>query len=107
MLFDSSDEETEEVSLRTPEEGGSEEDTSDLHSEVETRLGSESTSTGTSTSSSSSSSSTSVSSEVSLDDIKKQNERIISLLEDIKNGNSSENNNEDNSVAGGDPTELL
>jgi hypothetical protein len=104
MLFDSSDEETEEVSLRTPEEGGSGEDSSDLHSEVETRLGSETSSTSTSSRSSSSSS---VSSEVSLDDIKKQNERIISLLEDIKNGNSSENNNEDNSVAGGDPTELL
>lgn len=103
MLFDSSDEETEEVSLRTPEEGSSGEDTSDLHSEVETRLGSETSST--STSSSSSSSSTSVSSEVSLDDIKKQNEKIISLLEDIKNGTSPENNN--NSTSGGDPTELL
>lgn len=103
MLFDSSDEETEEVSLRTPEESSDSGDSNELRSEVETRLGSETSSTSTSTGSSSSAS---VSSDVSLDDIKKQNERIISLLEDIKNGNSSENDNSASS-AGGDPTELL
>lgn len=103
MLFDSSDEETEEVSLRTPDdEAGESEDDTNLHNEVETRLGSvteeDSSSTGSSTR-------TSGSGDVSLRDIKKQNEQIISLLQDIKN--SGETSDSGNSDVGGDPTELL
>lgn len=100
MLFDSSDEETEEVSLRTPDESSSEEtEDSDLHNEVETRLG-----VGVPDDDSDSSSSRSSSSDVSLRDIKKQNEQIISLLQDIKNSRDTGNNSNN---TGGDPTELL
>ncbi|MFT4869153.1 MAG: hypothetical protein ACI83Q_000777 [Colwellia polaris] len=103
MLFDSSDEETEEVSLRTPDEDSSDSgDNTNLHNEVETRLGSvEETS---SSSSSSSSTRTGSSGDVDLKEIKRQNEQIISLLQDIKN--SGETETKDNDV-GGDPTELL
>lgn len=106
MLFDSSDEENEEVSLRAPEDGNSsDDDSTDLHNEVEARLGTESgtsTSTGTSVKSGSSGS-------VSLEDIKEQNEEIISLLRDIKNDRSSSGSQtEDNdSKTRGDPSELL
>lgn len=100
MLFDSSDEETEEVSLRTPDEEAGESDDSNLHNEVETRLGS----ARETDSSSGSSTKTTGSGDVSLRDIKKQNEQIISLLQDIKNsGEGSESQND----VGGDPTELL
>lgn len=110
MLFDSSDEENEEVSLRTPEDSdSSEDDSTDLHNEVEARLGTDtgsstSTSTGTGTSVTSGSSGS-----VSLKDIKEQNEEIISLLRDIKNeGRSSRTETEDNdSSTRGDPSELL
>jgi len=104
MLFDDSDEETEEVSLRAPEDDNqdSEED-AELHNEVETRLGNSSQSTGRGTSIGSSGSS------VSLEDIKEQNEKIISLLRDIRNGtdSSSETEEDRNTTPGGDPTELL
>ncbi len=110
MLFDSSDEENEEVSLRTPEDSdSSDDDSTDLHNEVEARLGTDtgsstSTSTGTGTSVNSGSSGS-----VSLKDIKEQNEEIISLLRDIKNeGRSSGTETEDNdSSTRGDPSELL
>ncbi len=112
MLFDSSDEENEEVSLRAPEDSNSsEEDSTDLHNEVEARLGTESgtsssssTSTGTGTSTMSGSSSS-----VSLKDIKEQNEEIISLLRDIKNDRSSSGSQteDNNSGTRGDPSELL
>lgn len=102
MLFDSSDEETEEVSLRTPDDDveDSGED-SNLHNEVETRLGAV-TEEDSSRDSSTRSSGTG---DVSLRDIKKQNEQIISLLQDIKN--SGETSDSSSNDVGGDPTELL